>query len=235
MILAAGRGERLRPLTDSIPKPLVQVGKYRLIEYHLFALARARVKRVVINVSYLGAQITAFLGDGGRYGIQISYSVEPKIPLGTAAGIQQALPLLDADKFIVVNADIWCDFAFESLQLSARSKLHLVLVDNPAHNPAGDFSLSVDSAANCRAGVTATLFARNDPAINKLHKSYTFAGIGVYHAAIFETLPTARYPLAPVIRHSIASGLASAQLFNGKWIDIGTLERLETARRQAPL
>jgi MurNAc alpha-1-phosphate uridylyltransferase len=208
IILAAGRGERMRPLTETTPKPLLRAGGQSLIEYHLHALARAGVHEVVINHSWLGQQIVDYLGDGQRYGVRIVYSAEGEPPLETAGGIIQALPLLGDAPFILVNADVWTDYDFSQLPRVLRGKAHLVLVDNPVHHPQGDFALQAHSVRN--AG-------------NKL----TYSGIGVYSPALFADLPAGVRPLAPLLRAAIEREEISGEWYRGQWWDIGTPERLQ--------
>ncbi|MEJ2177839.1 MAG: nucleotidyltransferase family protein [Gammaproteobacteria bacterium] len=222
IILAAGRGQRLRPITDSIPKPLIKVGPRTLLEYHLENLIEAGFRRVVINLSHLGEQISEFLGDGGQFGIEIAYSWEPPGALETAGGIRHALELLDAEQFMAINGDIRCSIGLDELMLPEQSSMHLVLVPNPSHNPAGDFA--VDSSY--------TPLRLRDPASRAT--TYTFSGIGLYRKSIFSSLPDRVQPLAPVIREQIKSGLVTAQIHDGAWFDIGTPKRLEAARRAYP-
>jgi MurNAc alpha-1-phosphate uridylyltransferase len=204
MILAAGRGERLRPYTDTCPKPLLEVKGTPLVEYHLEALARAGIESVVINVSWLADMIEARLGDGSRFGLRITYSREEEA-LETAGGIQQALPWLD-DRFIVVNSDVFTDYDFKQLP-EIDTDAHLVLVDNPAHNPAGDFAL-VDGLIG-----------------NRDQDRYTFAGIAVYRKSFFEGLVAGKRALAPLLRKEAEKGHISGEYFDGEWFDIGTVER----------
>lgn len=218
MILAAGRGERLRPLTDRIPKPLVMVGARRLIEYHLLALAAAGIRRVVINIAHLGSMIEQALGDGAGYGVEILYSREPEGALETAGGIRHALALLGEAPFIVVNGDIRSDFDFAALELDPRFAMHLVLVPNPAHHPDGDFALDRDRRP---APLLET------PGIPR----FTFSGIGIYRPAVFRDLAPGRQALGPVIRQHIHSGTASGETHEGYWLDVGDRARLEQARR----
>jgi len=205
MILAAGRGERLRPLTDVTPKPLLEVRGKPLIVYHLEALASAGFTDVVINLSWLGEQIRARLGDGTQFGVSIEYSEEVQA-LETAGGIQQALPLL-SERFIVVNADVFTDYDFATLR-AADSPAHLVLVDNPHHNDRGDFSLDQASVGN-----------NGSP-------QHTFSGIAQYHRSFFAELEPGKQALAPLLRKAADKGQVSGELFQGVWIDIGTVERL---------
>lgn len=207
MILAAGRGERMRPLTETTPKPLLHVGGQCLIEYHLHALARAGVRDIVINHSWLGQHIVDYLGDGRRYEVSITYSAEGNTPLETAGGIIQALPLLADAPFILVNGDIWTDYDFTCLPQTLSGKAHLVLVDNPVHHREGDFALDEDTLRN-----TGT--------------KLTYSGIGVYSPALFYGLPTGERPLAPLLRTAIDRGEISGEWYHGQWWDIGTPERL---------
>ncbi len=205
MILAAGRGERLRPLTDTVPKSLLEVRGRPLIEYHLEALSRAGFSEIVINLSWLGNQVRDRLGDGGDFNLAIEYSAEPEA-LETAGGIVQALPLL-GERFIVVNADIFTDYDFARLKRS-DSKAHLVLVENPQHNPQGDFSLRESTVGN-----------NGSP-------RYTFSGIAQYHRSFFDGLVPGKQSLAPLLRAAAQQHQLTGELFSGVWSDIGTLERL---------
>ncbi len=214
MILAAGRGERMRPLTDVTPKPLLQAGQHRLIEYHLYKLAEAGIKDVVINVAWLGQKIIDELGRGDKYQLNISYSNEGDHALETAGGIYNALPLL-GDQFIVVNGDIWTDFAFSRLmQIDLNDKAHLVLVKNPEHHPLGDFAM--------RDGRL-----REDVVEKSIPEKFTFSGIGLYAKDFFSESKKGKYPLAPMIRQYIQYDQVSGEVYQGKWFDIGTPERLE--------
>lgn len=212
MLLAAGRGERLRPLTDHTPKPLLEVGPHTLIEWQLLRLKAAGIVDVVINLAHLGAQIEAHLGDGRRHGVRILYSHEPPGALETGGGIRHALHLLGDAPFVVANADVWIEFDFARLPPLVDDLAHLVLVPNPRHNPRGDFALN-DSRI------------RNDGAVR-----HTFAGIAVYSPTLFAALPPGRFPLAPLLRNAADQDRVSGQLHRDKWIDVGTLERLEEAR-----
>jgi MurNAc alpha-1-phosphate uridylyltransferase len=207
MILAAGRGERMRPLTDRVPKPLLAAGGRRLIDFHLEALARAGVRDVVVNHAHLGEQIEAALGDGSGFGLRIRYSVEAEA-LETGGGIYQALPLLGEGPFIVVNGDVWTDLDFGRLALGEPDLAHLVLVDNPAHHPAGDFALQGDRVTG-----------HGEPRL-------TFAGVGVYRAELFASCRAGAFPLAPLLRDAMAAGRVSGRRHAGAWIDVGTPERL---------
>lgn len=219
MILAAGRGERLRPLTDTTPKPLVEVGGKPLVEHHLERLAAAGAFDVVINVSWLGDQVRERLGGGSRWGLNIHYSIEPEGALETAGGIIQALPRLGNAPFLVVNGDVLTDYPFASLlSLEPRYAAHLVLVDNPEHHPRGDFALPDDRSRRCR------LPEDGDPAL-------TFSGIAVYRPEFFAGLAPGRRPLGPPLKEAIAGGRVTGEHYRGVWMDVGTKARLETARR----
>jgi MurNAc alpha-1-phosphate uridylyltransferase len=213
MILAAGRGERLRPHTDITPKPLIQVGKHRLIEYHLLNLAHAGITDVVINISWLADQIQETLGDGSKYSLAISYSDEGEEALETAGGIINALPLLDDSPFIVINGDIWCDY---DLALLTHRKLdheaHLVLVNNPEHNTVGDFALE------------------NGLIRNSGESMLTFSGIGLYAPSFFADTTPGKKALAPILRAKSEHNRISGEVYNGQWVDIGTIERLAQLR-----
>ncbi len=215
MILAAGRGERMRPLTDSTPKPLLQAGKHRLIEYHLINLARAGFKDVVINVAWLGQQIIDQLGDGERYQLHIEYSNEGEQALETGGGIFRALPLLGAQPFLVINGDIWTDYPLQRLHdLQPSGLAHLVLVNNPPHHAQGDFYL--------RDGLLS----------DQGEQKYTFSGIGVYRPAFFDGQRDGAFPLAPLLREYLQQGLISAEHYAGEWRDIGTIERLQQLQQK---
>ncbi|MDJ0834475.1 MAG: nucleotidyltransferase family protein [Gammaproteobacteria bacterium] len=207
MILAAGRGERMRPLTDSTPKPLLTVNDKPLIVYHLEKLQQAGIDSVVINISWLGEQIQQALGDGSAFGLSIDYSHEPEA-LETAGGIVQALDKLD-NRFIVVNADVFTDFDYRHL-LDFPVAAHLVLVPNPAHNPAGDFAIEQG-------------YLSNNP-----DSRYTFAGIAAYEKSFFAGLEPGKRPLAPLLRAGAEQQQVTAELHNGLWNDVGTAERLES-------
>lgn len=214
MILAAGRGERMRPHTDSVPKPLLEAGGRCLIEYHLYALARSGIADIVINHAHLGALIESRLGDGGRYGVRIEYSPEGGRGLETGGGIFHALPLLGAEPFIVVNADIWTDYPFARLPREPAALAHLVLVPNPSHHPDGDFALINDCVSN-------------DPG-----SRYTFSGIGIYRREFFAACTPGVFPLAPLLRAAAERRSVSGELYAGAWMDIGTPQRLQELDRQ---
>ena len=214
MILAAGFGERMRPLTDHTPKPLLRAGGRPLIDYHLASLAAAGVSEVVINVSHLAEQVVAFCGDGSRWGLDIAFSHEDT-PLETAGGILQALPLLGEASFLVVNGDIWTDVALRPLvdrALAPDTHAHLVLVDNPPQHPLGDFVLDGGGRLAYRAENEAGL---------------TYAGVGIYSPALFEGLAPGKTPLRPLLDAAIGAGRLSGEHHHGAWHDVGTPERLK--------
>ena len=210
MILAAGRGERMRPLTDTMPKPLLSVAGRCLIEYQIDRLAQAGFSHIVINHAYLGYQIEQKLGDGKRYGVNITYSAEGDNVLETGGGIFKALPLLGCAAFLVVNGDVWTDYPFEQLhQRNYLHQAHLVLVDNPDHHPQGDF------------GLTAT-FVNNEE-----NQRLTFSGIGVYRPTLFNDCQPGRFSLVPLLHKAIAAQQVTGEHYQGNWIDIGTPARLQ--------
>ncbi|MBM4215258.1 MAG: nucleotidyltransferase family protein [Gammaproteobacteria bacterium] len=222
MILAAGRGERMRPLTDERPKPLLDVGGRSLLEWHLAALARAGIRDVVINHAWLGERIVEALGDGHRHGVRIEYSAESEGALETAGGIIQALPMLGSDPFLVINGDIWTDFDFSRLPVLDEQALgSLVLVPNPSQHPRGDFSLIArDGSGFDILADPLRLEAEDAP------PRYTFSGIAVYRPEFFAGFPPGRRPLLPLLRAAAASGRLRGRLYQGLWFDIGTPERL---------
>lgn len=209
MLLAAGRGKRLRPITDNTPKPLVKVADTPLIDYHLHNLKAAGFNEVVINLSHLGEQIEDYLGDGERYDLNIQYSHEGDEPLETAGGIIHALPLLGENPFLVMNADIWCNHSLQFASLSDDKLAHLVLVDNPKHNPEGDFVYEFGKVYNTGKNLL------------------TFSGIGIYHPRLFKDLPSKKRALAPLLREAIDKQKVSAEYFSGNWFDSGTQARLD--------
>lgn len=213
MLLAAGRGERMRPLTDTIPKPLLRIGGQTMIERHVLALARAGITELVINHAHLGEQLVAALGDGHAYGVGITWSAEPAGALETGGGIFKALPLLGDAPFLVVNADIWTDFPFAELPAEIDGLAHLVMVDNPEHHSGGDFSLS------------AGRLSQRGPAM------LTFSGIGVYRPALFAGCSPGAFPLGPLLRKAMDAEQVSGEHYRGSWFDIGTPERLEAVNR----
>ena len=213
MILAAGVGERMRPLTDHTPKPLLPVGGRPLIVHHIERLARAGFVDLVINVSHLAGKITDYCGDGSRWGVSISYSPEVE-PLETAGGIFNALPLLGDGAFLVVNGDVWLDYPFERLAgfiPPPPTIAHLVMVDNPPQHPRGDFGLDEHGLVRELApGAT----------------GFTYAGVGVYTPDFFAGMTPGKLPLRPLLDATIRRGLLSAEYYPGHWEDVGTPERL---------
>ena len=232
MILAAGKGERMRPLTLSRPKPLLDVGGMALIEHHLYALASAGFGEVVVNLSWLGEQIPAALGDGSRYGLRISYSPEGPEPLETGGGIFRALPMLcpiGVEPFLVLNGDVWMQYPYGELRerfdsgLPRKDQAHVVLVPNPAHVPQGDFWLDGERMVEPVPGMAEdTAVAARVRALPR----YTFSGLGVYHPSLFNGCRDGVFKLAPLLRTVAVQDRVGAELFEGDWLDIGTPERL---------
>ncbi|MGH8142323.1 MAG: N-acetylmuramate alpha-1-phosphate uridylyltransferase MurU [Steroidobacteraceae bacterium] len=208
MILAAGRGERLRPLTDLLPKPLVPVRGKPLIVYHLEKLARLGVRSVVINLAWLGSSLREALGDGARWGLHIHYSDEGTQALDAGGGIFRALPELGSEPFLVVSADVFTDFDFGTLTIAPEALAQLVLVPNPGYHPEGDFAL--------REGYVS---ASGSPTL-------TYAGIGLFRAQLFEGCTPGRFPLLPLLQRAIALQRAQGQLYAGAWANVGTAEQL---------
>ena len=216
MLLAAGRGERMGALTDSTPKPLLEVAGKPLLVHHIERLRDAGFSELVVNTSYLGDRIRDFLADGSRWQVSIRCTSEPQ-RLETAGGIINALPLLGDDPFLVVNTDVWTDFPLASLNRTLHGLAHLVLVDNPEHNRAGDFVLAPDTAL-----VSDPQAAIGDPAPQAL----TFSGLSVLAPALFAGIPPGRQALAPVLRAAMARGQVTGEHYTGTWIDVGTPDRL---------
>lgn len=215
MILAAGLGTRMRPLTDHTPKPLLAVGGKPLIVWHIERLRDAGFADIVINTAWLAEVLEAAIGDGSQFGVSIRYSREGE-PLETAGGIRRALPLLresDNAPFLVVNGDIWTDIDFASLHLTSDFNAHLVLVDNPEHNPDGDFHLASDGKV------------RDNSAANIAR--LTFSGVGLYRPSLFDGLKNTEAKLAPLLRHVMALDVVSGVHHQGQWWDIGTPQRLQ--------
>ena len=210
MILAAGRGERMRPLTLVKPKPLLEAGGASLIVHHLRALQAAGFEDVVVNLSWLGDQIRAALGDGSRHGVRLHYSDEGPEPLETGGGIFRALALLGAGPFLVLNGDVWTDIDWSRLRdrLAPGDLAHLVLVPNPAHNEKGDFVLE------------------GGRIVETAGERFTFSGVGVYRAELFDSCRDGIFKLAPLLRAAARAGRVSGELHRGAWLDIGTPERL---------
>ena len=210
MILAAGRGERMRPLTDSIPKPLLEVAGRPLIQHHIEALVQAGIQELVINHAHLGHLVEDFLGDGQRFGCRITYSPEGHgRALETGGGIFKVLDWFEGLPFLVVNGDIWTDMAYEEMDISEEFDAHLVMVDNPPHNPEGDFML------------TDNLISETGSA------KLTFSGIGIYQPRLFKDCQPGKFPLAPLLKQAMSGGRVSGEKYSGRWIDVGTPERLK--------
>jgi len=209
MILAAGLGTRMRPLTDTTPKPLLKVGGIPLIVWHIERLAHDGFREIVINVAHLGYKIKEALGDGSEWDVHIAYSDEQEEGcLESAGGIIKALPLLGEETFLVVNGDIFTDYDFNAEKKLGEGILaHLVLVPNPEHNPEGDFALLDGKVVDAKA--------------------YTFAGIGYYSPKLFEGIPYGKSSIVPLLRAAMKEGRVTGELFEGEWLDIGTPERLE--------
>jgi MurNAc alpha-1-phosphate uridylyltransferase len=210
MVLAAGRGERMRPLTDAAPKPLLMVGGRRLIEYHLERLAAAGFREVIINTAWLGDMIEATLGDGARFGLAITYSHERPEALETGGGIFRALPLLGSAPFLLVNGDVWTDIDFAALRRAppAGSHAHIVMVNNPPQHPRGDFVLRQGHVSEGEG------------------ERFTYSGIGIYDPALFAGCAPGKFPLLPLLRRAIAARRLTGEVHTGRWYDIGTVERL---------
>ena len=214
MILAAGRGERMRPLSDTIPKPLLEAGSKPLLVHLIEGLARRGFRDLVINHSHLGEKISAYVGDGHRYGVRVAYSHEEGGGLETGGGIFKALPLIDTDPFVVINGDIWTDYPFDRLPTRLEGLAHLVLVDNPPQHPLGDFAL------------------RDGKVITEGTPRLTFSGIGVYARALFAECSPGKFPLAPLLRQAMTGGQVSGEHYAGRWRDVGTTERLVDLERE---
>lgn len=215
MVLAAGRGERMRPLTDRVPKPLLEAGGKPLIVWQVEALREAGFRELVINVSHLGKCIRCALGNGGAFGVNVAYSQEPEGALETGGGIRQALPLLGEGPFAVVNGDVWTDYPFAQLPCSPDALAYLVLVDNPPHHPEGDFTLTAGQVSS--EGVP----------------RLTFSGISVLRPELFSDCSPGRFPLAPLLRRAMAENRVGGEHYGGVWRDAGTPQRL--ARLDAEL
>jgi len=214
MILAAGLGTRMKPLTDTTPKPLLEVGGIPLIVWHIERLAHDGFKEIVINVAHLGYKIIDTLGDGSEWGVKIHYSDEQEEGcLESAGGIIKALPLLGDETFLVVNGDIFTDYEFQEHRKLAEGILaHLILIPNPDHNPEGDFALDGNKVVDA--------------------KQYTFSGIGYYSPHLFDGVPYGKSSTIPLLRSAMKEGKVTGELFEGEWLDIGTPERLELLNAQ---
>lgn len=213
MILAAGRGERLRPLTDKIPKPLLKVGKRSLLEKHIQDIAAANFESIVINIAHLGQMIRQNIGDGSRFGIPIHYSDEGVQALETGGGIARALPLLGDQPFLLVSADIYCEIEFDPDFDLRHALMHLIMVNNPAHNPGGDFDAKQINLPDYQ-------------------QRFTYSGVGYFHPAQFHN-QTEKFPLREIIGNAIKQQKLSASLFEGVWHDVGTGSRLHAANKYA--
>jgi N-acetyl-alpha-D-muramate 1-phosphate uridylyltransferase len=209
MILAAGRGERLRPLTDRTPKPLLEIRGKPLIQYHIERLAHAGIVEIVINLAWLGPMIRDYLGDGARFGVRIDYSEEAPHALETAGGIFRALPRLGPAAFLVLNGDVFTDYPIAHAALAPNRDAHLVLVPNPPQHPTGDFGLG------------------HGLALPSAPLQYTFAGIAVYRPEFFAHCVDGAFPLKPLLLRSMAARRCSAELYTGVWEDVGTEDRLQ--------
>ena len=207
MILAAGFGSRLRPLTETTPKPLLQVGGKPLLQHHLQRLASAGITDIVINISWLAEQIEGYFGDGSHFGVSIDWSREAQ-PLETGGGIANALPLLGSEPFLLINGDVWTDFPLHSISLDQDTDAHLVMVANPEHNPSGDFAVA-NSLVSYDAGL-----------------KYTFSGISLFRPQLFAGFKEGCFPLRDVMRPAILAGRVTGSVYTGQWWDIGTVERL---------
>ncbi len=214
MILAAGRGKRMRSLTEHTPKPLLRVNHTTLIEYTIAALVKSGITDIIINLAYLGSQIQNYLGNGTRYHAHLQYSPEGETGLETAGGIKHALPLLGDMPFLVMNADIYCDYPLQTLINKPFDLAHLVLVNNPSHHIQGDFHITAQGQLK-----------------NTGYPKQTFSGIGVYRPELFTELPTGKSALAPLLKQAMQTQRISGELYQGFWMDIGTPERLQQLSR----
>jgi MurNAc alpha-1-phosphate uridylyltransferase len=213
MILAAGRGERLRPLTDHCPKPLLAIAGKPMIEHTITALVANNITEIIINLSYKGDQIRHALGDGKRLGASLSYSDEGDDALETAGGIRRALPFFEDKPFLVVNGDVYSDYPYSQLQNQVVNKAYLVLVPNPAHHLHGDFGIN-----------NGLLSEQSTPLL-------TFSGIGVYHKHLFEQLTDARHPLGPLLREAMRANQVHGEFYSGLWMDVGNLQRYQAVNQ----
>ena len=215
MILAAGRGERMRPLTDTVPKPLLTIGGKPLIVHHIERLRQAGFEQIVINLGWLGSIIETELGNGQRYGVSIRYSREPEGALETAGGIAFARALLGEDPFLLINSDIWIDYPLEQLfGFEPKGDAHLIFIDNPAHHPEGDFAIEHGRAR-----------LDGEP-------KFTYSGLSVIRARLVNDIPAGPWPLRPVLDQAIAENRISAEYHGGQWMDIGSPERLAEAEQR---
>src|SRR3990167_424278 len=213
MLLAAGRGSRLKPLTDTTPKALLKIGSQSLIEHNLELLVQSGIRDVIINVCHHAKQIMEFLGDGNRYGLCIQYSFEENQVLGTGGGIYQALPLLGDEPFIVVSADIWSDFPFDRAFMEANNEAHLIFVENPDYHPTGDYGLTQEGKVVLNA------------------PKFTYANIAKLHPRLFANCQPSVFPLAQLFNEAILRGTVSGSLYRGQWFNVGTVEELSRLRQ----
>ena len=214
MLLAAGKGERMLPLTESTPKPLLNIGQHSLIEHHILRLAKLGFEDIVINIAYLSEQIKHTLKDGSKYGVKITYSDESKTgALETAGGIKKAQSLIKSDPFIVINSDIYTDFPFDKLAVNFNKQAKLILVTNPEHNPNGDFAVSKKNLVTQKT--------------NSLDPSFTFSGIAIYQKSVFEDIKNEKQALLPVFNSLIEKQQMQGEIYTGGWTDVGTPERLK--------
>ena len=214
MLLAAGRGERMRPLTDKLPKPLIPVGSKALIEHNLEKLKQAGITEVVINVSYCAKQIIDRIGNGERFGIKITYSYEPDAPLGTGGGIFQALKFLGNAPFLVLSSDVWTDYPFEQLLQQPKGEGHLILVENPDFHPDGDFCLLE----------TGQVSSKQSPKL-------TYANIAVIHPRLFKSCQSGAYALAPLLEKAMTRSAVTGEVYRGQWYNVGTPKELEKLQK----
>lgn len=214
MILAAGKGERMRPLTLHTPKPLIKAGGVPLIDYHLHALAVAGFSEVVINHAWLGQQIADYLGDGARYGLRLVYSAEGE-PLETGGGILKALPLLGDQPFVLISADVFTDYPYAELRRPLAGLAHLVMVDNPAHHPSGDFALNAGHISAAQAAQC----------------NLTYSGVAVLSPQLFAGSAPGAFKLVDLLRRAISQEQVSGEHFSGCWVDVGSHERLAEVER----
>lgn len=213
MLLAAGRGSRLQPLTDTTPKPLLLAGSNSLIEYNLMALHKAGIREVVINVCHHAKQIIDRLGDGSRYGLTIAYSYEKGEVLGTGGGIYQALPLLGDEPFILVSADVWCEFPYDAAFINSNRDVHLVLVENPYYHTTGDYALA------------------NDGTVMMSGNKLTYAGIAKIHPRLFAHCKPGSFSLSPLLSDAVQRRAVTGEIYRGRWFNVGTVEELEKLRK----
>lgn len=213
MILSAGQGSRLKPLTNHTPKVMIEVAGKPLICHHIEKLKACGIDDIVINLAHLGDKIKTHLGDGKQWGVSLHYSQEPTGGLETGGGLKQALPLLGDQSFIAINGDIYTDYDYSKLPSLTDQLAHLVLIPNPAHNPTGDFSLSEQGRVT-----------------DKHKEDYTFSGIALYHPKLLSSASEGKYSIVPLLNQAITNNLVSGEVYQGHWHDIGTSERLDTAR-----